>query len=165
MKYYCFLYYSTVAEHTLIGKLLTWLKFVIGSVLCWWRHLLFIIPQHSQRTEMPKQRVLFTFRPFELTRIDYKSYSKGMGTGINMYPKGRSGHRIAVNDTDLFCFGGTHCRQDFCPHLVGRTTIWQHIQVAAQSFDHLLSLFNQIAHFRFQSGNPKSVFVPGVLEI
>lgn len=108
MKYYCFYYFWTVAEHTLIGKLLTWLDFVIGSVLCWWRHFLFVIWHYLHRSEMPKQKMLFTFRPFELTRIDYKNYQKGTGGGINMYPKGRSGHRIAVNDTDLFCFGGMH---------------------------------------------------------
>lgn len=108
MKYYCFYYFWTVAEHTLIGKLLTWLAFVIGSVFCWWRYFLFTVRHYLHRTtDMPKQKMLFTFRPFELTRIDYKSYQKGMGSGINMYPKGRSGHRIAVNDTDLFCFGGT----------------------------------------------------------
>lgn len=50
---------------------------------------------------------MYTFRPFELTRVDYKTYgSAAKGRGINMYPKPRSGHRIVVNDSDIFCFGG-----------------------------------------------------------
>lgn len=54
---------------------------------------------------------MYTFRPFELTRVDYKTYgSAAKGRGINMYPKPRSGHRIVVNDSDIFCFGG-ECSQ------------------------------------------------------
>lgn len=51
--------------------------------------------------------IMYTFRPYEVQRVDYKSYgSVSKGRGINMYPKPRSGHRIVVNDTDIFCFGG-----------------------------------------------------------
>lgn len=106
MKYYCFYCFWAVGEHTLFGTVLTWLAFVVESVFAWWRHLLFMDWQRSEAVTMPRQKKLFTFCPFELTRIDYKTYMKGMGTGINSYPKGRSGHRVAVNDTDLFCFGG-----------------------------------------------------------
>lgn len=54
------------------------------------------------------KKELYVFRPFELQRIEYKNYSTtaGYGNGIILYPKARSGHRIAVNDIDIFCFGG-----------------------------------------------------------
>lgn len=110
MKYYYYYFYCnrTVAEIALIVKLFAWLAFVIDSVLCWSQYFAHIFLHFLQRTQMPKQQMLYTFRPFELTRIEYKSYSKRMGGGgINMYPKERSGHRIAMNDTDIFCFGGT----------------------------------------------------------
>lgn len=49
---------------------------------------------------------MYNFRPFELTKVDYKCYKGLFDKGINTYPKPRSGHRIVCNDSDMFCFGG-----------------------------------------------------------
>lgn len=49
---------------------------------------------------------MYNFRPYELTKVDYKCYKGLFDNGINTYPKPRSGHRIVCNDSDLFCFGG-----------------------------------------------------------
>lgn len=50
---------------------------------------------------------LYTFRPYELTKVEYKNYNAvNRGRGINFYPKPRSGHRIVCNDTNIYCFGG-----------------------------------------------------------
>lgn len=51
---------------------------------------------------------LYTFRPFELVKINYKNYSTTsyIGRGINFYPKPRSGHRIVCDNTNIYCFGG-----------------------------------------------------------
>lgn len=51
-------------------------------------------------------RQMYTFRPFELTKINYKCYKDRYHQGINTYPKPRSGHRIVCNDSNIFCFGG-----------------------------------------------------------
>lgn len=48
----------------------------------------------------------YTFRPFELTKVDYKCYKGLFDKGINSYPKPRSGHRIVFNGSDIYCFGG-----------------------------------------------------------
>ncbi|XP_055316110.1 kelch domain-containing protein 10 homolog [Sitodiplosis mosellana] len=51
---------------------------------------------------------MYEFRPFLVTRCEYKSYAKAtsIGRGINYIPKPRSGHRVVANETDLFSFGG-----------------------------------------------------------
>lgn len=50
---------------------------------------------------------MYEFRPFELQKCDYKSYTAtSYGRGINFLPKARSGHRIVASETDIFCFGG-----------------------------------------------------------
>lgn len=105
-RYYCCCHFCSVAAHTFIRKLLT---FVIDCVLTWWHHCSYIVwhCRHAQ-AKMPEQKSLFEFRPFELTRIDYKNYRGGMGMGIKMYPKARSGHRITVSDTDVYLFGGLY---------------------------------------------------------
>lgn len=69
------------------------------------------IIQSNNRTmtgKNTKSVSMYTFRPFEIQKINYKTYSSTYtrGRGINSYPKPRSGHRIVVNDTDIFCFGG-----------------------------------------------------------
>lgn len=53
---------------------------------------------------------MYEFRPFELTRCEYKSYAKStsIGRGILYIPKPRSGHRVVANETDLFSFGGKY---------------------------------------------------------
>lgn len=51
---------------------------------------------------------MYTFRPYELVKVNYKCY-KGLfdkGMGINSYPRPRSGHRIVCTDSDIYCFGG-----------------------------------------------------------
>lgn len=48
----------------------------------------------------------YTFRPFDLTKVVYKCYDGIFDRGINAYPKPRSGHRIACNDSEIFLFGG-----------------------------------------------------------
>lgn len=56
---------------------------------------------------MPLNPKMYTFRPFELTKVEYKNYNAvNRGRGINFYPKARSGHRIVCNDTNIYCFGG-----------------------------------------------------------
>lgn len=52
------------------------------------------------------QNKMYKFRPFEITKVDYKCYSGHFDKGINSYPKPRSGHRIVCNDSDIYCFGG-----------------------------------------------------------
>lgn len=49
---------------------------------------------------------MYTFRPYELVKVNYKGYKGKFGQGINSYPRPRSGHRIVCNDSDLYCFGG-----------------------------------------------------------
>lgn len=63
---------------------------------------------HRQRKHQPvlNSNTMYEFRPFELQKCDYKSYTKGYGRGINFLPKARSGHRIVASETDIFCFGG-----------------------------------------------------------
>lgn len=71
-------------------------------------------PAHKKARKQPTADVLvvrpgqaaYQFQPFKLRSIDYKSYDGLFDSGINMYPRPRSGHRIVCNDTDLFCFGG-----------------------------------------------------------
>ena len=88
---------------------------LIIEVWCWRRKIInfikywknsFHLFKYKRHTMMNKNH--YTFRPFEMTKIDFKSYRDRSfgGHGINLYPKARSGHRIVVNDTDIFCFGG-----------------------------------------------------------
>ncbi|KAJ6644230.1 Kelch domain-containing protein 10 like [Pseudolycoriella hygida] len=49
---------------------------------------------------------MYTFRPYELVKVNYKCYKGIFNKGINSYPRPRSGHRIVCNDSDLYCFGG-----------------------------------------------------------
>lgn len=90
--------------------------FVIFIKVFYWRQQ-FIKLLRKTKNRIPRyrnnfhscKRAMYTFRPFEITLVDYKSYGKSMkGRGINMFPKPRSGHRIVVNDTDIFCFGGKY---------------------------------------------------------
>lgn len=53
-----------------------------------------------------KLNTMYTFRPYELVKVDYKCYKGFFDKGINSYPRPRSGHRIVCNDSDLYCFGG-----------------------------------------------------------
>lgn len=53
-----------------------------------------------------KKTTMYTFRPYELVKVNYKSYKSFFNNGINKYPRPRSGHRIVCNDSDLYCFGG-----------------------------------------------------------
>lgn len=53
-----------------------------------------------------KSDTMYTFRPYELVKVDYKCYKGIFDKGINSYPRPRSGHRIVCNDSDLYCFGG-----------------------------------------------------------
>ncbi len=62
---------------------------------------------------------MYTFRPYELVKVNYKCYGYRGGIfdkGINSYPRPRSGHRIVCNDSDLYCFGG------FNPNIRERTS-------------------------------------------
>lgn len=60
-----------------------------------------------------KLDTMYTFRPYELVKVNYKCYRGIFDRGINSYPRPRSGHRIVCNDSDLYCFGG------FNPHVGG----------------------------------------------
>lgn len=94
-----------VLEIELIVKLFGWLWLTIKTLLIWWyRKFCWCLDRKLPMAQKP----MYEFRPFELTRVDYKNYSRisGLGSGIIWSPKPRSGHRIALNDTDLFCFGG-----------------------------------------------------------
>lgn len=53
-----------------------------------------------------KSNTMYTFRPYELVKVNYKCYKGIFDRGINSYPRPRSGHRIVCNDSDLYCFGG-----------------------------------------------------------
>ncbi|XP_053685473.1 kelch domain-containing protein 10 homolog [Sabethes cyaneus] len=44
----------------------------------------------------------YSFRPYELKRIKFKSYNKNGRSR----PYARSGHRIVCNDSTIYCFGG-----------------------------------------------------------
>ncbi|XP_058834378.1 kelch domain-containing protein 10 homolog [Topomyia yanbarensis] len=45
---------------------------------------------------------VYIFRPYEVKRIKYKSYTKNGRSR----PYARSGHRIVCNDSTIYCFGG-----------------------------------------------------------
>lgn len=80
----------------------------------WWYKLLDWQHQRHRRRRRkkasPTSWTMYEFRPFELQKCDYKSYSmhKHQGRGILFIPKARSGHRIVASDTDIYCFGGKH---------------------------------------------------------
>lgn len=99
----------------LIVKLLCWRQRCIEYIHYWIRAIIdwdgrdaFECQEDHEDDDMQAaSETMYVFRPYEVKRINYKSYGTGLkGRGINMYPKPRSGHRIVVNDTDIFCFGG-----------------------------------------------------------
>lgn len=60
----------------------------------------------SSKCKNKKSNTMYTFRPYELVKVNYKCYKGLFDKGINTYPRPRSGHRIVCNDSDLYCFGG-----------------------------------------------------------
>lgn len=106
----------STAEIILIAvHFINWILLTIKNLtLNWWHS--FLDWQRNRQHRRRRQKLLkqqtivkmYEFRPFELTRCEYKSYAKStsIGRGINFIPKPRSGHRVAANETDLFSFGG-----------------------------------------------------------
>lgn len=80
------------------------------SLFHWWQTFLdwHYTRRRRRRIKRLQRNKMYEFRPFELQRCDYKSYSTSVSQmrGINFIPKPRSGHRIVASETDLFCFGG-----------------------------------------------------------
>lgn len=114
MRSNSFVYTTAIA---LIAHFIGWLLRMPKSLSHWWRTLFnwHRIRQRNKRhgyyrTAATRITAMYEFRPFELTRCDYKSYAKAtsIGRGIHVLPKPRSGHRIVANETDLFSFGGKH---------------------------------------------------------
>lgn len=58
------------------------------------------------RNHKKQKTTMYTFRPYELVKVNYKCYKGFFDKGINSYPRPRSGHRVVCNDSDLYCFGG-----------------------------------------------------------
>lgn len=108
MKYNSFVYTIAIV---LIAHIISWLILIPTHSIRWW-HTFRDWHRYRQRKRRYKHRntsaIMYEFRPFELQKCDYKSYSRptSQGRGINFIPKARSGHRIAANETDLFSFGG-----------------------------------------------------------
>lgn len=69
----------------------------------------------SSKSRNKKLNTMYTFRPYELVKVNYKCYKGIFDKGINNYPRPRSGHRIVCNDSDLYCFGG------FNPNITDRS--------------------------------------------
>lgn len=99
----------------LLAQFSSWIE-KPAKLFHWWHNLLHWPYQQRQQRRRRKHgssfRKMYEFRPFELQRYDYKSYSsnKHRGRGINIIPKPRSGHRIVANETDIFCYGGRRMR-------------------------------------------------------
>lgn len=92
----------------IILKLVWWLLLQkLSEFYQFWKNLLslrqFYANMEASANPLDK---MYNFRPYELTKVDYKCYKGLFDKGINTYPKPRSGHRIVCNDSDLFCFGG-----------------------------------------------------------
>lgn len=51
---------------------------------------------------MSRHNVVYQFRPYELKKLKKKSIEQSAAS----LPDPRSGHRIACNESDIFCFGG-----------------------------------------------------------
>lgn len=51
---------------------------------------------------MSRHNVVYQFRPYELKKLKKKSIEESAAS----LPDPRSGHRIACNESDIFCFGG-----------------------------------------------------------
>lgn len=110
MKSNCFLCPTAIV---LIAHIINWILLTPKNLSHWWRTFL---AWHRNRQRKRRYKFInhtpiikmYEFRPFELTRCEYKSYAKStsIGRGINFIPKPRSGHRVTANETDLFSFGG-----------------------------------------------------------
>lgn len=109
MKSYCFVYTTAIV---LIAHIISWIVLIPTNFLHWWSKRFISWHCIQQRKRHNKgnmsSKTIYEFRPFELHKCDYKSYSRATSQrrGINFIPKPRSGHRIVANETDLFSFGG-----------------------------------------------------------
>lgn len=99
---------NTTVLIVIVVRFVRWILLKPISLLHWlfkfcdWYH-------HRQHKHQPvlNSNTMYEFRPFELQKCDYKSYTAtSYGRGINFLPKARSGHRIVASETDIFCFGG-----------------------------------------------------------
>ncbi|XP_053677109.1 kelch domain-containing protein 10 homolog [Anopheles nili] len=63
---------------------------------------------HYRSEAMAKRKAIYSFRPFEVSDVDYRSAATNIGTigAGRQYPKARSGHRIVCSDATIYCFGG-----------------------------------------------------------
>lgn len=79
---------------------------ILKKILEFHKYWTFIKAFFSPISKQETLHTMYTFRPYELVKVNYKCYNGLFDKGINSYPRPRSGHRIVCNDSDLYCFGG-----------------------------------------------------------